>query len=185
MEEKTENIEMNKTESKTSETKNTIKKVLSRKSSKNEELEKLQKQNAELTDKVLRLSAEMQNMSRRHEQEKANIYKYDGEKLIKEILPIIDNFERAIALDDEDLTDDLSKFLSGFKMIYTSLLSTLQGIGVTEIEALGKPFDPTKMEAIMTANIMEEEQGVVLEVMQKGYMYNDKVIRVAMVKVNE
>ena len=180
MEEKTVN-----TENVSAEAKSTIKKVLSKKASKAEEIEKLKKQNIELNDKILRLSAEMQNMSRRHEQEKANIYKYDGEKLIKEILPIIDNFERAISLDDTTLTDELSKFLSGFKMIYTSLLGTLKNLGVTEIEAQGKPFDPTKMEAIMTANIMDEEQGVVLEVMQKGYMYNDKVIRVAMVKVNE
>ena len=124
-------------------------------------------------------------MNRRFNEEKANIYKYDGEKLIKEILPIIDNFERAISLDDDNLTDELSKFLSGFKMIYTSLLSTLNAIGVKEIEAMGKQFDPKTMEAIMTTSIMEEEEGVVVEVMQKGYTYNDKVIRVAMVKVNE
>ena len=162
-----------------------IKKVVKKAKKSNAEIEKLTQEKAELADKVLRLTAEMQNMSRRFEQEKANIYKYDGEKLIKELLPIVDNFERAIKLDDENLTDELSKFLSGFKMIYTAMVGTLKSMGVTEIEALGKEFDPTKMEAIMTANILEEEQNVVVEVMQKGYMYNDKVIRVAMVKVNE
>ena len=141
--------------------------------------------NKSLQEKILRLNAEMQNMNRRFNEEKANIYKYDGEKLIKELLPIIDNFERAIKLDDDNLTDELSKFLSGFKMIYASLVSTLNAIGVKEIECIGKPFDPNKMEAIMTTNIMEEEENVVVEVMQKGYTYNDKVIRVAMVKVNE
>lgn len=166
------------------ENKEKLKKVVKKKSNK-EELENAQKTISELNDKVLRLTAEMQNMARRNEIEKQNIYKYDGEKLIKDILPIIDNFERAIALDDDNLTDELSKFLSGFKMIYTSLLSTLKAIGVEEIEAQGKMFDPNKMEAIMTSSVMEEEQGVVLEVMQKGYMYKDKVIRVAMVKVNE
>ena len=141
--------------------------------------------NKSLQEKILRLNAEMQNMNRRFNEEKASIYKYDGEKLIKELLPIIDNFERAIKLDDDNLTDELSKFLSGFKMIYASLVSTLNAIGVKEIECIGKPFDPNKMEAIMTTNIMEEEENVVVEVMQKGYTYNDKVIRVAMVKVNE
>ena len=141
--------------------------------------------NKSLQEKILRLNAEMQNMNRRFNEEKASIYKYDGEKLIKELLPIIDNFERAIKLDDDNLTDELSKFLSGFKMIYASLVSTLNAIGVKEIECIGKPFDPNKMEAIMTTNIMEEEENVVVEVMQKGYIYNDKVIRVAMVKVNE
>ena len=149
-----------------------------------ENIKLIEEKNA-LSDKILRLNAEMQNMNRRFNEEKANIYKYDGEKLIKEILPIIDNFERAISLDDDNLTDELSKFLSGFKMIYTSLLSTLNAIGVKEIEAMGKQFDPKTMEAIMTTSIMEEEEGVVVEVMQKGYIYNDKVIRVAMVKVNE
>ncbi len=151
-----------------------------------EDNKKLIEEKNALSDKILRLNAEMQNMNRRFNEEKANIYKYDGEKLIKEILPIIDNFERAISLDDDDdLTDDLSKFLSGFKMIYTSLLSTLNVIGVKEIDAMGKQFDPNTMEAIMTSNIIEEEPGIVVEVMQKGYTYNDKVIRVAMVKVNE
>ena len=185
MEEKMDNKPVEEKKPEETKVKSTIKKVLTKKQSKNAEIENLKKINAELSDKVLRLSAEMQNMNRRHEQEKANIYKYDGEKLIKELLPIIDNFERAISLDDDNLTDDLSKFLAGFKMIYTSLLGTLNALGVKEIEAQGKPFDPNTMEAIMTGNIMEEEQGVVLEVMRKGYMYNDKVIRVAMVKVNE
>lgn len=156
-----------------------------KKCKKHAEVEKLKQEKAELSDKVLRLTAEMQNMNRRFEIEKMNIYKYDGEKLVKDLLPIIDNFERAISLDNENLTDELSKFLAGFKMIYTSLVSKLKDMGVVEIEALGKQFDPTKMEAIMTCNILEEEQNVVVDVLQKGYMYNDKVIRVAMVKVNE
>ncbi|MBQ6841009.1 MAG: nucleotide exchange factor GrpE [Bacilli bacterium] len=166
-------------------TQDKIKKVVKKVKKENPEVTKLTLEKNELSDKVLRLTAEMQNMSRRFEQERANIYKYDGERLVKELLPIVDNFERAIKMDDDNLTDELSKFLSGFKMIYTSMVGTLKAMGVTEIEALGKEFDPTKMEAIMTTNILEEEQNVVVEVMQKGYMYNDKVIRVAMVKVNE
>lgn len=167
------------------EIKKKAKKVVKKAKKVNPEIEKLCKEKAELTDKVLRLTAEMQNMNRRFNEEKANIYKYDGEKLVKELLPILDNFERAISLDTTNLSDELSKFLTGFKMIYTSLLGLLNNMGVHEIEALGKQFDPNTMEAIMTANILEEEQNVVVDVMQKGYMYNDKVIRVAMVKVNE
>ena len=163
----------------------TVKKVVKKAKRLNPEVDKVNKEKAELTDKVLRLTAEMQNMSRRFNEEKMAIYKYDGEKLIKELLPILDNFERAISLDDENLSDELSKFLTGFKMIYSSLLSTLNNMGVKEIEAMGKEFDPTKMEAIMTANIMEEDSNIVVDVLQKGYTYNDKVIRTAMVKVNE
>lgn len=148
-------------------------------------INKLQKENKELTEKVLRLNAEMQNMNRRFAEEKADIYKYDGEKLIKQLLPIIDNFERALNVDEASQTEDVSKFLSGVKMIYTQILNTLKGMGVEEIDAYGKEFDPECMEAIMTVKVMEEESNVVVEVLQKGYRYNGKVVRVAMVKVNE
>ena len=139
----------------------------------------------ELTDQYRRTLAEFDNYRKRTDKEKSAMYEIGAKDVIEKILPVIDNFERAISLDDDNLTDELSKFLSGFKMIYTSLLSTLNAIGVKEIEAMGKQFDPKTMEAIMTTSIMEEEEGVVVEVMQKGYTYNDKVIRVAMVKVNE
>lgn len=161
------------------------KKVVSHLKKPNAEVEKLTNINKELTEKVLRLNAEMQNMNRRFAEEKADIYKYDGEKLVKELLPIIDNFERALSIDSAEATEEVSKFLTGFKMIYTTLLNTLRNMGVSEIEAQGKEFDPNCMEAIMTTNILEEEQNVVIEVLQKGYTYNGKVIRVAMVKVNE
>ena len=73
----------------------------------------------------------------------------------------------------------------GYKMIYTNMLTVLKNIGVTEIECLHKPFDPKFMDAVLTESIIEEEQGVVLDVLQKGYMYKDKLLRPAMVKVNE
>ena len=146
---------------------------------------KLKEENAALNDKVLRISAEMQNMRRRYEDEISNIYKYEGEELIVKLLTIVDNFERAISLDDRDLTDELSKFLSGFKMIYTNLLSILDSMEVKVIDCQGLEFDPNKMEAVLTEKDENLPANVVLEVLQKGYTYKDKVIRVAMVKVNE
>ena len=146
---------------------------------------KLKEENASLNDKVLRISAEMQNMRRRYEDEISNIYKYEGEELIVKLLAIVDNFERAISLDDRDLTDELSKFLSGFKMIYTNLLSILDSMEVKVIDCQGLEFDPNKMEAVLTEKDENLPTNVVLEVLQKGYTYKDKVIRVAMVKVNE
>ena len=146
---------------------------------------KLKEENASLNDKVLRISAEMQNMRRRYEDEISNIYKYEGEELIFKLLAIVDNFERAISLDDRDLTDELSKFLSGFKMIYTNLLSILDSMEVKVIDCQGLEFDPNKMEAVLTEKDENLPANVVLEVLQKGYTYKDKVIRVAMVKVNE
>lgn len=162
------------------------KKTEKKKASKDSEIEKkLREENTNLNEKVLRISAEMQNMRRRYEEEISNIYKYEGEELIVKLLAIVDNFERAISLDDRDLTDELSKFLSGFKMIYTNLLNILDSMEVKVIECEGLEFDPNKMEAVLTEKDENLPANVVLEVLQKGYTYKDKVIRVAMVKVNE
>lgn len=146
---------------------------------------KLAEENAKLNEKLLRVMAEMQNMKRRNEEEISKLCKYDGEKLITKILPIVDNFERAIMLDDRDLSDEVSKFLSGFKMIYTNLVSILNELDVKEIDCKGLEFDPNKMEAVLTDSDKNLPSNVVIEVLQKGYTYKDKVIRVAMVKVNE
>lgn len=162
------------------------KKPEKKKISKESEIEKkLASENTTLNEKVLRISAEMQNMRRRYEEEISNIYKYEGEELIVKLLAIVDNFERAISLDDRDLTDELSKFLSGFKMIYTNLLNILDSMEVKAMECEGLEFDPNKMEAVLTEKDENLPANVVLEVLQKGYTYKDKVIRVAMVKVNE
>jgi molecular chaperone GrpE len=149
------------------------------------EKKKLQQENAELKDKFLRVSAEMQNMRRRMEEEKANLLKYEGEELIKSLLPIIDNFERAIQMDDTDLEDQVSKFLSGFKMIYGNLNSTLQGHEIVAMDVLNQPFDPNTMEAVLVEEVEGYEPNIVIDVMQKGYMYKGKVIRHAMVKVSK
>ncbi len=149
-----------------------------------EQNEKLVKQNAELNDKLLRITAEMQNMKRHFEEDKMRLIKYDGEKLILEILPIVDNFERAIILDDENLSDELSKFLSGFKMIYGNLVDILNKLEVKEIECVGKPFDSISMNAVLIDHIKDVDDNIVIDCMQKGYMYKDKIIRPAMVKVN-
>ena len=179
---------MEKTEEIKKEKENIKEKKTREKKKNNKETEaeiKLKEENASLNEKVLRISAEMQNMRRRYEGEISNIYKYEGEELIVKLLAIVDNFERAISLDDRDLTDELSKFLSGFKMIYTNLLNILNSMEVKVIECEGLEFDPNKMEAVLTEKDENLPANVVLEVLQKGYTYKDKVIRVAMVKVNE
>ena len=152
---------------------------------KDEEKEKLLLQNKELADKVLRLNAEMQNMRRRMEEERANLLKYDGEELIKKLLPVVDNFERAISMDDANLEDELSKFLNGFKMIYGNLSDTLQGYEVIAMDILGKPFDPNTMNAVLVEEAEGVEPNTVIDVLQKGYTYKGKVIRYAMVKVSK
>ncbi len=149
------------------------------------EVKKLKEENEILKDKFLRVNAEMQNMRRRMEEEKANLLKYEGEDLVKKLLPIVDNFERAISMDDTNLEDEVSKFLSGFKMIYGNLNSTLQSYEVVAMDILNKPFDPNTMEAVLAEEVEGVEPNIVVDVLQKGYTYKGKVIRHAMVKVSK
>ncbi len=138
----------------------------------------------ELQDKLLRVQADSQNYKRRLEEESKNAKKFANEELIEELLPVLDNFERAISLDDNDLNDELSKFLEGFKMIYSSFVNVLNQMELKEIDALEKPFDPVYHQAVMTDKDESKEDGIILEVLQKGYMLKNKVIRPSLVKVN-
>lgn len=158
----------------------------------NPQIEKLEKENNKLkeenkllNDKVLRISAEMQNMMRRNEEKIQNIRKFEGEDLIKKLLPTLDNFERAISMDDTNLLDEVSKFLNGFKMIYGNLSEVFKSIEVEVIDCLHKPFDPNTMEAVLVEEVEGIEPNMVIDVLQKGYTYRGKVIRHAMVKVSK
>lgn len=139
----------------------------------------------ELEEKILREKAELVNYRRRKDDEVSNMLKYANEDVIGELLPIVDNFERAIKLDNNDLSDELSKFLTGFKMIYTSLINVFNKFEVKAIDGTSKPFDPTYHQAVLTEKIEGVDPGIVIEVLQKGYLYKDRVIRPAMVKVSE
>ncbi len=149
------------------------------------EIEKLTEENKQKDEKILRLSAEMQNIKRRSEEERAKLIKYEGEEFITKLLVIVDSFEHAIKMDDNDLSDEVSKFLSGFKMIYGNLVDFLKNIGVEEIPSLHEPFDEASMSAVLIDSDDSFEDNIVLDVLQKGYLYKDKVIRPAMVKVNK
>lgn len=149
------------------------------------EIEKLKLALNASNDKAVRAQAEMLNFKRRKEEETSSLLKYANEDVMKSLLPIVDNFERAIKLDDNDLSDELSKFLSGFKMIYTSVIDILNKFEVKEIIAEGVEFDPRIHQAVLMEHDDTKPHNVVIEVLQKGYTYKDRVIRPAMVKVNE
>ena len=151
----------------------------------NEEIEVLNKEISNLKEALLRNQAELQNYKRRKDEETERFQKYKNEELVKELLPIVDNFERAIKMDDNDLADEVSKFLAGFKLLYTNTVNILNKYEVREIKAEGIEFDSTYHHAVLTEHDDSKPEGVVLEVLQKGYMYKDRVIRPAMVKVNE
>ncbi len=139
----------------------------------------------ELENELLKSKAEFINYRKRLDMENARYLKFCNEGIIKQMLPNLDNFERAINMDDDNLTDEVSKFLSGMKMIYCNLTTILKDNGVTEIDGNNKPFDPNYHEAIMTEKKDGMEPLMVIEVLQKGYILKDKVIRPAMVRVSE
>ena len=145
----------------------------------------LEEQIKNLKEALLRNQAELQNYKRRQQEEMDRILKYKNEDILKEFLPVIDNFERAIKMDDNDLSDEVSKFLEGFKIIYSNTLNMLNKFDVKEINACGCEFDPAYHHAVLTEHNDTKPAGVILEVLQKGYIYKDRVIRPAMVKVNE
>ena len=149
------------------------------------EIEALTEQLNAINDKYLRLQAEYMNFRTRTAGEIEKMFKYSNETLALELLPTLDNFERAIKMDDNDLSDEVSKFLSGFKLIYGNTVNILNKFDVKEIASDGVEFDPNYHHAVLTDHNENKPEGVVLEVLQKGYTYKDRVIRPAMVKVNE
>lgn len=132
-------------------------------------------------EKSMRIQAEMMNFKRRKEDEVASMYKYANEDILKKLVNIIDNFERALSLESEENKE----FLKGFNMIYTNILNILTENEVVEIVCLNEPFDPNFHQAVLTETREGVEPGIVVEVLQKGYMYKDKVLRATMVKVSE
>jgi len=150
-----------------------------------EQVEKLKDEIKTLEEKVAYHQAEMINFRRRKEEETTNRLKYANWDLIFEILPILDNFERAIKMDDNNLNDELSKFLSGFKMMYAQLVDILKGFGLEEIKCQDMPFDPNTSEALLVDHDDTKEDNIVLEVLLKGYRLKDRVIRPSGVKVNK
>ena len=131
-----------------------------------------------LNTKYLRLMADFQNYKRRTEKEKNDIYAFANEKIVSELLNVIDNFERAL-----DAGDSGDSFVEGMNLIFKQLQGVLEKAGVVEIEALGQDFDPNFHHAVLTEDSTEYESGKVTAVLQKGYLLNNKVIRPSMVKV--
>ena len=137
-----------------------------------------------LEEKLKASHAELINYRKRKDEEVLNKLKFANQDLIMDILPVLDNFERAIKLQKSD-DANLSKFLDGFKILYTTLNETLKRYGVEEIDCLGKEFDPNLEEAMLVGNDETQENNIVLEVLIKGYILKGRVIRPASVKVNK
>lgn len=138
----------------------------------------------DLQNEVMRSKADLVNYRKRKDEEVSKMLVYANEDIVKDMLTSIDNFERALKLDATQ-DENLSKFLEGFKMIYCNIVSVLEKYGVKAIDGNNKPFDPAYHQAVLVEHKDGVEPGMVLEILQKGYLLKDKVIRPAMVRVSE
>ncbi len=140
------------------------------------EEETLQEKYDELNNNYLRLHAEFDNYRKRTLKEKMDIIKSGGEKVLTEMIPLIDDFERA--LETVQNADDKAAIVEGMELIYSKFVNFINQNGVKEMEAIGEPFDADKFEAITTVPVQDKSQkDMVVDCIQKGYVLNDKVIR--------
>lgn len=143
--------------------------------------DKKDEQIEELNDRVKRQMAEFENFRKRSEKEKSQMFDMGAKTIIEKILPIIDNFERGFSTVEE--ADKEDAFVAGMSQVYKQLMTELEAAGVKPIEALGKEFDPEFHNAVMQVESEEYESGIVAQELQKGYLYNDTVVRHSMVAV--
>ncbi len=127
--------------------------------------------------------ADMENLKRRLEKEHQNTMKFMMQSFIEELLPVIDNFERS--LNVQEASEEVQTFLKGYQMIFDQMMAILKKNGVEVIEAQGKEFDPNFHQAVMTAQDENYGSNIIVEELQKGYMLKDRVVRASLVKVNE
>ncbi len=153
------------------------KKLFGKKDKKDKKDEKIE----ELTDRLTRQMAEFDNFRKRTEKEKSQMYEVGAKDIIEKILPVVDNFERGLdAVKEEDKEDP---FIQGMEKVYKQLMTTLEGIEVKPIEAVGQEFDPNLHNAVMHVEDENLGENIIAEEFQKGYMYRDSVVRHSMVKV--
>ena len=153
------------------------KKFFAKKEKKDKKDEKIE----ELTDRLTLQMAEFDNFRKRTEREKSQMYEIGAKDIIEKILPVIDNFERGLAAVPEESKED--PFVEGMEKIYNQIMTTLEGVGVKPIEAVGQEFNPDFHNAVMHVEDEEAGENIITEEFQKGYMYHDSVVRHSMVKV--
>lgn len=149
----------------------------------NAKIKELEEKIDEYENRYVRLRADFDNFRRRVDLDKQASEKYRAQHLITNLLPAIDNFERALQMASED--GQTKQLLQGMEMVYRNILEALKKEGVEPIEALGKEFDPHYHQAIMQAQEEDVESNIIVEEFQKGYILKDRVIRPSMVKVNQ
>lgn len=151
---------------------------------KEEIISNLNKAIDEAKNNTLRAQAELVNYRKRKDAEVSDLLKYANADFAKELIVVVDNFERAIKMSLESNSEELKKYMEGYNLTYTNLISILNKFGIREINRLGEKFDPNLEQALLTDHDESKDDDVVTEVLLKGYMLKDRVIRPASVKVN-
>ena len=141
-----------------------------------------EKAEAEVKSRLVRLQADFENYKKRTQKEKSEVYTFAMDSFMTKLLPVIDNLERAEAAADDDSKDS---YREGVQMVFKELMNVLNGEGLQEIDALGKAFDPNFHHGVAVGEDVDKPDQEILEVFQKGYLFKEKVIRAAMVKVNQ
>lgn len=151
---------------------------------KEEIISNLNKAIDEAKNNTLRAQAELVNYRKRKDAEVSDLLKYANADFAKELIVVVDNFERAIKMSLESNSEELKKYMEGYNLTYTNLILILNKFGISEINRLGEKFDPNLEQALLTDHDESKDDDVVTEVLLKGYMLKDRVIRPASVKVN-
>lgn len=136
-------------------------------------------------ERVLRLSAELENYKKRMENELKQFKKYANESLLKQLLTVIDNFERAIASTENESNSESNGLLEGIKMTHDEILKLLKTFSVEPVKAEGEPFDPAYHQAVTQEETDEHPENTVVRELQKGYLMHDRLIRPSMVVVSK
>ena len=150
----------------------------------NKEKDQLEKDAADAKDQSLRSLAELENVKRRKEQEKVDAIKFGNERLINDLLPILDAFDLAMGQSAVSESEEVKAVITGFEMIQKQIAQFLEKIGVEKIESLDQPFDPNLHQGISQESHPDKDENTVVKEMQPGYKLNDRVIRPAMVVVS-
>ena len=148
-----------------------------------DEAAELQAQLEEEQNKYLRLLADYDNFKRRTKKDQELAKQFRSQSLLTDLLPVLDNFDRALAVEAK--SEESASLLKGLEMVKKSLIDAVTAEGLEEIKAVGEPFDPHFHQAVIQENDPDSEPGTVLQELQKGYTLNGRVLRPAMVKVNE
>lgn len=139
----------------------------------------------DLQNKLLYQQAEFANFKKRREEETRNMLKYQNYDMGLEIITVVDSLERALDIPSDKLSEDVKKYLEGFRIMYNNLINILNKFEIHQVDVLNKEFDHNTSQALMTEHVEGINPGIVIQVLQKGYILKDKLLRPALVKVSE